>query len=53
MRVVSYNVSCKTDKMKENIKKDNKYLEKKISEVILKRREKKCYENSTNAKKYI
>ena len=52
MRIVSYNVTCNTDKMKENINKDKKYLEKKMSEIIIKRREKGCYENSANAKKY-
>jgi len=39
--------------VQENIKKDKKYLEKKMSEIILKRREKVCYENSSNEKKHI
>jgi len=53
MRIVSYNVSCNTNKVQENIKKDKIYLEKKMSEIIFKRREKACYENSSNEKKHI
>jgi len=53
MRLVSYNVSCNTTKMKESIKKDKMYLEKKLSEIILKRREKGCYENSSTNKKHM
>ncbi len=48
MKRISYHVNCKKNKLDLKIKSDKLYIEKAIAEIIYKRREKKCYENSTN-----
>lgn len=52
MKTINYKVKCKTDKLKINMKKKD-YLLKELSEIIYKRREVLCYENSGNKNKNI
>lgn len=50
MKIINYKVECKTDKLYKNMK-DKEYLHKKFSEIVYKRREVLCYENSGNTNK--
>lgn len=46
MNRINYKVVCKTSKLKNNIKRNDKYILNRLSRVIYKRREIACYEKS-------
>lgn len=52
MKTINYKVKCKTNKLKTNMQNKD-YLLKAFSEIVYKRREVLCYENSRNKDKNI
>lgn len=52
MNLISYKVSLNDSKLKLKLKKQPKYIEDKMIEIIFKRKEKISYENSSGKSKY-
>ena len=52
MNLISYKVNLNESKLKAKIKKNPKYIEDKMLEIIFKRKEKRSYENSAGKSEY-
>lgn len=48
MKKISYNVKVNKKSLLLKIRKDENYINNLMAQIIYKRREKKCYENSSN-----
>lgn len=48
MKKINYTVKCNNENLQKNLHKDKNYIYKKLSKIVLKRREFICYENSGN-----
>ena len=52
MNLISYKVNLNESKLKVKLKKNPKYIEEKMIEIIFKRKEKRSYENSSGKGEY-